>query len=206
MTAIGEIAERRGLAGAVSGHAIAGRTLDDEGLEPVWEALERTRVPLLLHPHHGSAMEELHGFGHALPVAVGFPVETTIAVARLAYGGVLHRHPDLRIIASHGGGTLPYLAGRLDAGWRSDPSLSTRAPSPPSSVLGRLFLDAVLYHPRALRAAADLVGIEHLAFGTDHPFSIADPVANLAAIDEAFMESDADRVLAGTTLELFGLE
>ena len=138
------------------------------------------------------------GIGHALPVAVGFPVETTIAVARLVFGGVLHRYPDLRIIASHGGGTLPYLAGRLDAGWRSDPSLSTRAPSPPSSVLGRLFLDAVLYHPRALRAAADLVGTEHLAFGTDHPFSIADPVANLAAIDEAFMEADADRVLAGT--------
>ena len=85
-----------------------------------------------------------------------------------------------------GGGTLPYLAGRLDAGWRSDPRLAARAPEPPSGVLGRLFLDAVLYHPRALQAAADLVGTEHLALGTDHPFSIVDPVANLAAIDEAF--------------------
>jgi predicted TIM-barrel fold metal-dependent hydrolase len=202
---VGEIADRPGLAGAVNGTRIAGLTLDDVALEPVWEALERTQVPLLLHPHHGSAMDEMRGFGHALPVAVAFPLETTIAVARLAYGGALHRHPGLRIVASHGGGTLPYLAGRLDAGWRSDPGLAGRAPAPPSSVLARLFLDAVLYHPRALRTAADLVGTERLAFGTDHPFSIADPVANLGSIAEAFDDADARRVLGGTALELFGL-
>jgi len=202
---VGEVADREGLAGVVSGTRIAGHALDDEALEPVWEALERTGVPLLLHPHHGSAMDELGGFGHALPVAVGFPLETTIALARLMLAGVLHRHPGIRLVASHGGGTLPYLAGRLDAGWRSDASLSARAPSPPTTVIGRLYLDAVLYHPRALRAAADLVGTHHLAFGTDHPFSIADPGANLAAIDEAFADADAGQVLAGTAAELYAI-
>jgi aminocarboxymuconate-semialdehyde decarboxylase len=204
VTVVGEVAERDGLAGAVSGTRIAGHTLDEEALEPVWEALERRGVPLLLHPHHGSAMDELRGFGHALPVAVAFPVETTVALARLVLAGVLHRHPGLLLVASHGGGTLPYLAGRLDAGWRSDASLAVRAPSPPSSVLGQLYLDAVLYHARALAAAADLVGTEHLAFGTDHPFSIADPQANLAAVEAAFGDVGAERVLSGTARDLYG--
>lgn len=202
-TVIEEIAGRAELAGIVSGTRIAGRTLDDDGLERVWRALEDTGLPLLLHPHHGSAMDELGGMGHALPVALGFPVETSVALARAVLAGVLHRHPRLRLVASHGGGTLPYLAGRLDAGWRSDARLAERAPTPPSAVLGQLYLDAVLYHPRALRAAADLVGVEHLAFGTDHPFSIADPAANLAAIDEAFDPDDRRWVLAGTARELY---
>jgi aminocarboxymuconate-semialdehyde decarboxylase len=132
-------------------------------------------------------------------------METTVALARLVMAGVLHRHPALRLVASHGGGTIPYLAGRLDAGWRSDPSLAARAPSPPSAVLGQLYLDAVVYHERALAAAADLVGSDHLAFGTDHPFSIADPQANLAAIDAAFSGSDLERVLGRTAAELYSL-
>jgi aminocarboxymuconate-semialdehyde decarboxylase len=201
---IEEVAATDGLVGVVSGARLCGRALDDPALEPAWAALERTGLPLLLHPHHGSAMDELGGFGHALPVALGFPMETTVALARLLLGGVLHRHPGLRLVASHGGGALPYLAGRLDAGWRSDPSLAERAPTPPSAVAPRLYLDAVLYHPRALAAAADLVGAEHLAFGTDHPFSIADPGANLAAIGGAFDEADARRVLAGTAEALYG--
>ena len=77
---------------------------------------------------------------------------------------------------------------------------------PPSEVLERLFLDAVLGHPRALRAAADLVGVDHLAFGTDHPFSIADPEANLAAIREAFDPPDAARLLSGVAIDLYGIK
>ena len=113
---------------------------------------------LLMHPHHGSAMDELGGFGHALPVALGFPIETTVALTRLLFAGVMHRYPRLRLVGSHGGGTLPYLVGRLDAGWRSDPSLAVACRPSRAMSWPRLFLDAVLYHPRALHAAADLVG------------------------------------------------
>ena len=198
-----EIAETEGLFGAITGSRIGGLAFDDLTLDPVWRALEETGLPLLVHPHHGAALDELEGFGHAMPVAVGFPIETTIALARLIFSGVLHRFPGVRIIGSHGGGTIPFLAGRLDAGWRSDPRLADRMPTPPSDVIDRLFLDAVLYHPRALQAAADLVGVNHLMFGTDHPFSISDPQANIDSIREAFADPDALRVLAGAAISLY---
>ncbi len=203
---IREIADVENLHGAITGSRIAGFTFDAPELDPVWRALEDTGVPLLVHPHYGIALDELEGFGHAMPVAVGFPLETTVAFARLIFAGVLHRFPGVRLIGSHGGGTIPFLAGRLDAGWRSDPALVDRMPTPPSEVIHQLFLDAVLYHPRALRAAADLVGVGHLMFGTDHPFSIADPEANIAAIREEFDDQDALRVLAGSAITLYGAE
>lgn len=206
VSVVAEVASVASLHGIISGTRICGRRLDDPDLEPLWEILERTRVPLLVHPHYGIGGEELAGFGHALPVSIGFPFETTLAVARLVFAGVLHRHPMLRVVASHGGGTIPYLAGRLDAGWRSDPSVHGRLPQTPSDSLKRLFFDAVLYHPRSLTAAADLVGVDRLAFGTDHPFSVADPARNLRAIREAFDADGAERVLAGAARALFDLE
>jgi len=201
---VAEIAATGNLFGAITGTRIAGLRFDDVRLNPVWEALQETGLPLLIHPHYGIALDELEGFGHAMPVAVGFPLETTVALARLLYSGVLHRYPGVRLIGSHGGGTIPFLGGRLDAGWRSDPGLVERMPTPPGEVIDRLFLDAVLYHPRALRAAADLVGVDHLMFGTDHPFSIADPEANILAIRDEFSAGDALRVLAESAIALYG--
>lgn len=203
VTVIHEIADTEDLYGLITGSRIGGLTFDDSRLDPVWAALDQTGTPVLIHPHHGSGMDELEGFGHALPVAVGFPLETTIALARMIFGGVLHRYPGVKFVGSHGGGTLPFLAGRLDAGWRSDPRMVESSPTPPSAVMHKLFLDAVLYHPRALNAAADLVGVDHLMFGTDHPFSIADPAENIAAIHEAFSNADAMKVLSGAVIDLF---
>lgn len=201
-----EVADAEGLRGLVVGQKIAGHRLDDAALDPLWETLAERGVPVLLHPHYSAAADQLTGFGHALPVAVGFPFETTIALARFVLAGALYRHPRLRIIASHGGGTLPYLAGRLDSAWRSDPSVQDRLPYPPSRDLAKLLLDSILFHERALHAAADLVGVGRVVYGTDHPFSIADPATNLAALVAAFPEAEAGRVGSGNAVELFNLE
>jgi predicted TIM-barrel fold metal-dependent hydrolase len=202
---IREVAGTPGLHGIANGCRMCGRELDDPVLEPVWEALEGTGVPLIIHPHYVAAREALHGYGHAFPVALGFPFETTVAVARLIFGGVLQRYPGLRIVASHGGGTIPYLAGRLDAGWRSDESVRERLPVPPTEDLRKLFLDALVYEAGALRAAASLVGVSRMAFGTDHPFSVSDPQRSLRAIDEAFAGADREAVRSRSAEAFFGL-
>ena len=202
---VAEIAATPTLYGAINGCRLCGRELDDPELEPVWGALAGSRLPLLLHPHYVLGREDLTGWGHAFPVALGFPFETTAAIARLVLAGVLQRHPDLRIVASHGGGTLPFLAGRLDAGWRSDPSARERMPVPPSTDLRRISYDALVYHRPAVLAVRDLVGPEQMAFGSDHPFSVADPEAALGAIDDALPDAERAAVRAGSARGLFGL-
>ncbi len=200
-----EISRQPTLHGVITGFRPCGRLVDDRDLDPLWHLLEDSGLPVFFHPHYGAAVADLAGYGHALPVGIAFPFETTIALTRLVFGGVLVRFPNLKIIAAHGGGAVPYLAGRLDAAWRSDPSTHEQLPNAPSNYLARLAADAVLYHPRAMRAAADLVGTRKLMFGTDHPFSVSDPMANLAAVRSEFEGADAANVLAIAAQSFFAL-
>lgn len=181
-----EVDATPGLYGLISGCRICGLRLDDPALEPLWATLNELELPVFFHPHNAPAIEELDGFGTALPLGIGFPAETTIALARLAMSGVLLRHPKLRLMAAHSGGMLPFLAARLDVTWRGDPIAQQRLPVPPSSELAKLWLDTVSYHPRAMHAAADLVGPRQLVFGTDHPFFKENPPELIAGVAAAF--------------------
>jgi aminocarboxymuconate-semialdehyde decarboxylase len=203
--AVRDVARTPGLHGVVMSLRPCGMRLDDPMLDPLWQQLEESRVPAFIHPHYGAAMDDLTGFGHSLPVGVAFPVETTVAVARLVFAGVLVRFPDLALMVAHGGGTLPYLAGRLDAAWRSDASTHARLPHPPSIDLAKLALDAVLYRAAPMRGAADLVGAARLMFGTDHPFSVAEPLVNRQAVDAAFMAADVADVVGRAARSFFRL-
>jgi aminocarboxymuconate-semialdehyde decarboxylase len=197
------IAGRPGLRGVISGSRPCGLAPDDAELEPVWEALEGSGLVFFLHPHYAVGLSELTGYGHTLPVALGFPFETTVALARMALSGVLERHPNIRILAAHGGGTLPFLSARLDAGWRSSDRSRVALDRPPSEVLRSIYVDAVVYHSRALAATIDFVGTDHVLFGTDQPFSISDPSANREAISVG--QVDAKRILSGNAMRLFEL-
>lgn len=180
------IADTPTLYAIAGGSRIAGHLLDDPELEPIWDAVEVSGLPYFLHPKGEMAIGDLGGYAAFLPTAVGFPMETTVALARLVSGLVLQRHPNLRIIAAHGGGVIPYLAGRLDKGWETDPTLCEELPTPPSVSLAEIYLDTLVYRAPALRLARGLVGPDHLMFGTDHPWysTFGDPLNQTFAGDE----------------------
>lgn len=186
-----EVAETTGLYGVISGCTICGRRFDDAALDPVWQALAETGLPVFVHPHYGAAIEQLGGFGTILPLGIGFPVETSIAVLRLVLSGGLQRHPGIRMLVAHGGGVLPYLAARLDVSWRGDDQAQKRLSIPPGEALAGLWLDSVVYHRRALDAAADLVGKDQIVFGTDHPFFKDDPADIVATVADALSQDAA---------------
>ena len=201
---IAAIDQHPSLRGIVTGPRIAHLRLDDPELEPVWAELESRDLPVLLHPQDGIGLDLLEGYGHVLPVGVGFPMETTAVVSRLVFGGVLFNHPDLKIVVSHGGGTLSALVGRLDAAWRSDEIGRTRLPEPPSRSIARLYVDAITYSAGPFQASIAMVGSDRVMFGTDHPFSIEDAEATegaMGAIDDVTRNS----IFAGTASALFRL-
>jgi predicted TIM-barrel fold metal-dependent hydrolase len=204
---VGEIAGADGLYGVISGCRICGMTFDAPELEPVWTALSATGLPIFVHPHYAVAIDQLGGFGTILPLGIGFPVETSIAVSRLVLSGVLQRHPDLRLLVAHAGGVLPYLAARLDVSWRGDDEARKRLPVPPSEALSGLWVDSVVYHRRALHAAADLVGMDRILFGTDHPFFKDSPEDIFATVADAFSEDQRSReaVASQNAVSFFGL-
>lgn len=159
-----------GMVGAEIGTTVDGAELDDPSLEPFWAAAEALRCLVLVHPDR--ALPGRRRPRHRLANTVGNAAETTVAGASLACGGVLERHPDLRICLVHGGGYLPWQAGRLDRGHAVGAS---PLPHAPSHYLRRLYYDTVVHSPAALRFLLDFAGPEHVVLGSDHPFAMGDP-------------------------------
>ena len=93
--------------------------LDDPGLDVFWDAVEELDVPLIVHPAELDVPERSRRL--FLHILVGNPSETTFAAAALMLGGVLERHPRLRVLLVHGGGFVPYQIGRLDRGFSAAP-------------------------------------------------------------------------------------
>src|SRR5262249_55855198 len=171
--------------------------VEDGRQDPVWAVRASTGLPLYLHPHD-SPLAVDDRYGHVLPVAVGFPFETTIAVTRLLLSGVLDRFPGLRIVIPHGGGTLPYLSGRLDAAGRGMSPTIARD-------LGRLYFDVVVYSPAPIRTLLEFVEPDHLLFGTDHPYRLGAPSANRDAVRAALGASREAWPLGLSAVRLFDL-
>ncbi|RUS26739.1 putative 2-amino-3-carboxymuconate-6-semialdehyde decarboxylase [Jimgerdemannia flammicorona] len=164
------IAQLPHLRGVIMGTIGAGRGLDDPELIPLFQAIADAGLTIFLHPHHGVGNEHFGGYGHSLSLALGFPFETTVAVSRLILSGIFDRIPNLRILLAHSGGTLPFLAGRLDSCVAHDPAVAEKLQHPPTYYLKRLYYDAVIYHDTGLKATVDLVGADRIMFGTDNPF------------------------------------
>lgn len=170
--------EQLGMAGVEISTDTGNGNLDDDSVEPFWEAAENLRALVLIHPSASARVQLPYRLGNF----VGNPSDTTLAIARLMFGGVLDRHPDLRICLVHGGGFLPYQAGRLERGFRvyGGDHIKTS----PLELLRRLSYDTVLHSPGRVRTLIDLVGLDRVLLGTDYPFDMGDPAPQrtLAAI------------------------
>jgi aminocarboxymuconate-semialdehyde decarboxylase len=175
--------------------------LDHPALLPFWEKVEATNLPVLLHPHWTTGWEDFGGHGPLLPLVFGFPFETSVAAARLVVSGLLRRFPRLDIILAHAGGTLPFLAGRLDqftAGRPDGPSVMTD--------VSRFWCDGLTYHPAALRCAAEVIGRDRVMFGTDHPFGSPNGQRLIETLAAAgFDEATEQSVRGGAAARLFHL-
>src|SRR5438552_18070932 len=112
-----------GMKGAMIACNVNGRTLDEPGFEPLCRKATELDVPIVLHPFHHIEPDRLAKYyaGNLL----GNPFDTLIAAASLIFSGVPDRFPDLKIVLLHGGGHLPYQAGRLNHGWKVRPETKT---------------------------------------------------------------------------------
>lgn len=194
-----------GMVGVEIATTVAGRDLDDGALEPFWAAAAELRCPVLVHPYRSLAGRGVDRY--FLANLVGNPAETTLAIAHLLFGGVLDRHPDLRLVLVHGGGFAPYQSGRWDRGF--DAVQASRAggiATRPSELLRRVHLDTVLHDSATLGMLVRRAGSDRVVLGSDYPFPMGDltPVDTLdevEGLDEdaraAILGGNVERLLAG---------
>ncbi|GLZ55768.1 amidohydrolase family protein [Actinomycetospora sp. NBRC 106378] len=188
----------------VTGPDARRRELDDPDLAGFWAAAAELEAVVFVHPW-GCTLGERLDVGY-LSNTVGNPVETTVALSRLVAAGLLptegqHADRGVRLLAAHGGGFFPSGTARQDHAWHARPD-DRAAPAPPSTALRRMWFDALVYTPEALRHLVATAGADRVLLGTDYPFDMAvtDPLDRLAAagLDPA----DAEAIRGGNAVEL----
>lgn len=190
------------LRGIEIGSNVNGTDFHASELRPFWAAAEELGILIFIHPlgfTHGQRMSEYY-FNNL----IGNPLESTLAISHLIFGGVLDDHPGLKICVAHGGGYIPGYWGRMDHGWRARADCSEHCRHEPSSYLRKLWLDTLVFDPQQLDSLVRTHGADRLCLGTDYPFDMAEP--DPIGFHQHLEERDRIRILGLNAAELLGLE
>jgi aminocarboxymuconate-semialdehyde decarboxylase len=164
--AVGELGHK----GALLFSNVNGRPLDEPAYLPLFAKAAELDVPLFIHPTNPASIDAIEAY--RLTAILGFLFDTTVAITRLVFAGVLEKYPKLKFVLGHLGGTMPYVAERADRGYEAYEECRVNISRPPTEYFKRTYLDTVNFQPRALRLALDLMGPGHIVLGTDYPHEV----------------------------------
>jgi aminocarboxymuconate-semialdehyde decarboxylase len=192
-----------GLRGVEISTAVNGLDLADAKFEKFWAKADELGCVVFIHPLGTSLGERVNQF--YLTNIIGQPLETTIALSYLIFGGVLDRHPGVKILAAHGGGYLPAYIGRSDHGYKVRPETGG-IQKKPSEYLKQIYFDSLVYSPQQLQALIAQVGASQIVIGTDYAFDMGDYdphelIESVVGLSEeeraAILGGNAQRLLGG---------
>ena len=158
------------LSGAQIGSNVNGKNLDDPSFEPLWIAANELSAFIMVHPTQVAGVERMKSY--YLNNLIGNPLDTTIAAACLVFGGVIERYPAIKFFMVHGGGFVPYQAGRWQHGWHVRPEPQARLKQPPEAAIRSLYFDTILHGKPALEFLVATFGASHVLLGSDYPYDM----------------------------------
>jgi aminocarboxymuconate-semialdehyde decarboxylase len=162
-----------GMPGVEIGSNINGMNLDDRSLDPFWAEAEKLGASIFVHPWEMMGSDRTQRYFQQW--LVGMPAETTLAASSMIFGGVFDRFPNLRVMFSHAGGSLPFTLGRLSHGYHARPDLcNVNTVQDPRTYIGKFWVDGITHDEHALRYLVDVMGADKVAYGTDYPFPLGD--------------------------------
>jgi aminocarboxymuconate-semialdehyde decarboxylase len=213
--------------GAMVSDHVNGRTWDEAEFRPFWAAVEQLGAVIFFHQGSDTVVTQRIDRYH-LDNSVGNLTERALTFGALVGGGVMDRHPNLKLLLGHAGGYTAFGAARMDRAWQAarrmadegvDPAVAlggefgveeaerkARADRPPSHYLRSFWYDCCTYTEGTLRFLIDTVGIDRVVFGTDYPAPmIIDDAVNwingLGSLDE----SEKQAILSRNPAALIGL-
>lgn len=201
----------------------AGKPLDAPEFLPIFEAMSAYDLPILLHPARGAHFADYPGeekSKYEIWWTFGWPYETSVAMARLVFGGLFDRFPNIKIVTHHMGAMIPYFEGRVGHGWdqlgkrTSDEDyeeLLRSMKKRPLDYFKMFYADTALFGAfSATRCGLDFFGVDHVLFASDSPF---DPEGGtlytretIDVIDKLDLTgNERQRIYAGNAERLFKL-
>jgi aminocarboxymuconate-semialdehyde decarboxylase len=180
---------------------IGGKPLTSPAYRPFFEEANRMKLCILLHPMLPANTDPFREY--VLGPIVGFMFDTTLAVARMCFDGMLRELPDIRWIVAHLGGAVPYLMERMDNGWRDFPECRAKIDELPSVYLKRLYYDTVNFNPHMLMMVREMIGADRMVMGSDYPHLLGSIDRAVSSIEGlGISDNEKQRIFAGTALTI----
>ena len=195
-----------GFKGAELDTVVNGKNWDEPEFLPLFRAAEEMGAVLFYHPqpNNNLVMEQFPKF--AMGNSFGVPLEDTLVVAALIFGGILEKCPDLKVCVAHGGGPACFGMGRMDRGWQVRSEARVNIEHPPSYYQRNIYYDCITMNERALRFLIDTVGIDRVVLGSDWPYVTWDPspVAWINSL-ESLNQAEKEQILWKNLEALLGI-
>lgn len=178
------------------GNHVGDRDLDDEGIIQILKHCAEEGAAVLVHPWDMS--RNSRNSRYMLQWLVDMPAETELSILSLILSGAFHRLPDnLKLCFAHGGGSFPYLLGRIDNAWKHRDIVRQDCPELPSSYVNRFYVDTAVYNDGALELLVDVMGEDRVMFGTDYPFPLGEQVMGQLVRESGHLSELQKRKLLG---------
>jgi aminocarboxymuconate-semialdehyde decarboxylase len=180
---------------------IGGKPLTSPEYRAFFEEANRMKLCIFLHPMIPANSEAFREY--VLGPIIGFPFDTSLAVARMCYDGMFEQLPDIRWIIGHLGGAIPYLMERMDNGFRDFAECRVKIDKLPSVYLKRLYYDTVSFSPYTLKMVRDMVGADHMVMGSDYPHLLGSIDRAVPSIDGlAIADDEKESIYSQTALSI----
>jgi aminocarboxymuconate-semialdehyde decarboxylase len=127
---------------------------------------------------------------------IGYPMETSLAIASIIFGGVLEEFPKLKFCFVHAGGGIPYQIGRLRHGYQERSEARTSISRPPSKYMNLMYFDSITHYPPALKYLIATVGSDKVLMGSDFPYDMGDPHP-VSSIRKLMLSSENEKRILG---------
>jgi aminocarboxymuconate-semialdehyde decarboxylase len=193
-----------GLPGAMVFSNVNHVALADDRFLPLWKKADDLGAVIYIHPTDPLGVDAM--LDYWLMPLVGFLFDTTLAASKLVFSGVVAKHPRIRWVLTHMGGAIPYLAERLDRGYRAFADCRTHIDRPPSEYLREFYFDTVNFNPSAVRLALDFAGEDRILAGSDYPHQIGSIPLMIETIEEMNLDKRVkEKIFGGNASRLLRL-
>eukprot|EP01027_Heterolobosea_sp_BB2_P020783 GEZU01029682.1.p1 GENE.GEZU01029682.1~~GEZU01029682.1.p1 ORF type:complete len:338 (-),score=66.58 GEZU01029682.1:122-1135(-) len=194
-----------GMPGVQIGSHVNNWTLDAKELFPVFETAAEIGACILIHPWDMIGKELMKKYW--LPWLVGMPAETCMAVCSMVFSGIFDKLPNLRVCFAHGGGAFPFTLGRIEHGFNCRPDLcAVDTKNPPSSYLGKFWVDSIVHDPHALEYTVRVMGRDKVILGSDYPFPLGEECVGKVVDDcSSLDERTREKLLCQNALDFLGI-
>ena len=196
---------RAGHLGVHIGNHVGDKNLDDPGILTFLHHCADEGAAVLVHPWDMMGQHRMPNY--MTPWTVAMPAETQLSIVTMILSGAFDQLPkSLRICFAHGGGSFPFLLGRLENAWKNHPVARGKSEHSPREYLNRFYVDSAIFDEETLRFLVRTMGEDQVILGSDYPFPLGEQRVGSLVRNSKLPENTKSKLLHQNAANFLGLK